>query len=77
MRITSKGQVTIPQAIREQSGLHPHTEVEFVIDGNTVRVQKVESPALGRGDRLIQHLRGRGRYGMGTDELMALLRSED
>ena len=24
MRITSKGQVTIPQAVREQAGLHPH-----------------------------------------------------
>ena len=29
MRITSKGQVTIPQRIREQAGLHPYTEVEF------------------------------------------------
>ena len=32
MRITSKGQVTIPQAIREQLGLHPKTEVEFVVE---------------------------------------------
>ena len=29
MRITSKGQVTIPQHIREELGLHPNTEVEF------------------------------------------------
>ena len=29
MRITSKGQVTIPQHIREQAGLLPMTEVEF------------------------------------------------
>ncbi|MCC6237233.1 MAG: AbrB/MazE/SpoVT family DNA-binding domain-containing protein, partial [Dehalococcoidia bacterium] len=27
MRITSKGQVTIPQEIRERAGLLPHTEV--------------------------------------------------
>ena len=33
MRITTKGQVTIPQAIREAAGLLPHTEVEFVMDG--------------------------------------------
>lgn len=31
MRITSKGQVTIPQAIREATGLLPNTEVEFQI----------------------------------------------
>ena len=32
MRITSKGQVTIPQAIREQCGLLPHTEVRFELE---------------------------------------------
>jgi AbrB family looped-hinge helix DNA binding protein len=31
MRITSKGQVTIPREIREQCGLLPHTEVRFVV----------------------------------------------
>ena len=30
MRITSKGQVTIPQEIREQCCLLPHTQVRFV-----------------------------------------------
>ncbi|HEY1361054.1 MAG TPA: AbrB/MazE/SpoVT family DNA-binding domain-containing protein [Xanthobacteraceae bacterium] len=33
MRITSKGQVTIPAAIRERAGLLPHTEVDFEVDG--------------------------------------------
>jgi hypothetical protein len=28
VRITSKGQVTIPQEIREKAGLLPHTEVD-------------------------------------------------
>ena len=32
MRITSKGQVTIPQSIRERLGLLPHTEVEFSVE---------------------------------------------
>jgi len=31
MRITSKGQVTIPVEIREQLGLTPNTEVEFEV----------------------------------------------
>jgi antitoxin PrlF len=40
MRITSKGQVTIPQAIREQCGLLPHTEVRFELDGGRVLLVK-------------------------------------
>ena len=36
MRITSKGQVTIPIVIRERLGLHPNTEVEFeIVQGKT------------------------------------------
>ena len=34
MKITSKGQVTIPQSVREQAGLHPHSEVEFEVRAN-------------------------------------------
>ena len=34
MKITSKGQVTIPQSVREQAGLHPHSEVEFEVREN-------------------------------------------
>ena len=42
MRITSKGQVTIPADIRERAGLLPHTEVEFEFDGKVVRVVRVK-----------------------------------
>ena len=45
MRITSKGQVTIPQEIREKAGLLPGTEVEFELDGRSVRIRKVEGAA--------------------------------
>ena len=44
MRITSKGQVTIPQEIREKAGLLPHSEVEF--EPATAR-----RPGSGRGTR--------------------------
>ena len=36
MRVTSKGQVTIPGAIRQKLGIFPQSEVEFVVEGNTV-----------------------------------------
>ena len=47
MRITSKGQVTIPQEIREQCGLLPHTEVRFVVEHGRVLIEK-DTPALSR-----------------------------
>ena len=40
MRITSKGQITIPSEIREQLGLTPNSEVVLAVEGNTVRVSR-------------------------------------
>lgn len=77
MRITSKGQVTIPAEIREQAGLLPNTEVNFEFDGKAVRiVRATNSSKDGRGSRLIAHLRGRGDVAMSTDEIMALTRDK-
>ncbi len=77
MRITSKGQVTIPADIRERAGLLPQTDVEFVLEGRTVRiVRKHNSPKPSRGARLVAHLKGRGDIAMSTDEIMALTRKD-
>jgi AbrB family looped-hinge helix DNA binding protein len=79
MRITSKGQVTIPQAIREQAGFLPNTEVEFVWDGELVYLVKPGStrkPA--RGEQLVGQLRRHSRaFTMSTAELMALTRGDE
>jgi AbrB family looped-hinge helix DNA binding protein len=78
MRITSKGQVTIPQAIREQAGLMPGAEVEFEIDGKTVRIALARKPGRAtRGERIVARLRGAGDIRMTTDEIMALTRGEN
>lgn len=77
MRITSKGQVTIPIEIREQAGLLPGAEVEFVWDGEVVRLRRAAAPSrMTRGERLVQRLRGSATGGMSTDEIMALVRGE-
>ena len=78
MRITSKGQVTIPKEIREKAGLLPQTEVEFGIEGGVVTVRRAKHPSGGdRGTKLISHLRSfRGKVTMSTDEVMALTREE-
>lgn len=73
MRITTKGQVTIPVEVREQLGLLPNTEVEFRISGQTVVMQKARHGAR-RGKRVVEHLRGRGTVRLSTDEIMRLTR---
>ena len=75
MRITSKGQVTIPQAIRERLGLLPDTEVEFEIDRDAVRMKRATAPRrIDRGRALIEHMRGRGSRRITTDQIMKLTR---
>ena len=73
MRITSKGQVTIPFAIRKRAGFLPDSEVEFELRGNTVILRRA-AKAPRRGPRLIRALRGRGTTRMSTDQIMALTR---
>ncbi len=77
MQITRKGQVTIPQEIRNQLGLLP-TEVEFEVVGDHTRIRKRKGSAAAgtRGQRIVQALRGTGNSGMTTDEIMALTRGE-
>jgi len=77
MRITSKGQVTIPQAIREQLGLLPGTEVDFVVEGSSVTIHRSQSSSRpSRGDFVVSRLRGAATIEMTTDEIMALTRGE-
>jgi AbrB family looped-hinge helix DNA binding protein len=77
VRITSKGQVTIPAEIRERAGLLPQTEVEFEFDGAVVRIVRAKPGKKGsRGARLVAHLRGRGDVRMSTDDIMALTRDD-
>ncbi len=77
MRITSKGQVTIPGDIRARAGLLPDTEVDFAFDGTVVTIAPAAAPRQdGRGARLVAHLRGRGDVAMSTDAIMALTRAD-
>jgi AbrB family looped-hinge helix DNA binding protein len=78
MRMTVKGQVTIPIEMREKLGLLPNSEVEFDLVGDSVRIRKAKS-GKSRGQRMLEAMRKapRPRSGMTTDQLMALTRGED
>ena len=78
MTLTSKGQVTIPQEIREKLGLLPGTRVVFDIVGDSVRIRKAAEQH--RGTELVKRMRAAGRRAGGprltTDQIMALTRGE-
>ena len=75
MRLNSKGQVTIPAALRERYGLHEGDEVDVVEDGDTLRIVRAEG-APTRGQRLVRRMRGRATTAMSTDQIMELLRGD-
>jgi antitoxin PrlF len=77
-KITSKGQVTIPKEIREELGLLPGTEVEFVREAGEARVRRAAKGRT-RGDDIVERLRkaSGGDIEMTTDEIMALTRGEN
>ncbi|WP_208677722.1 AbrB/MazE/SpoVT family DNA-binding domain-containing protein [Synechococcus elongatus] len=77
MRITRKGQVIIPQAVRQQLGLHPHCEVEFRLVGEQLVLEKVDSQRSERAIEAIAHLQAHPpRAGLSTDEILALCRGD-
>jgi AbrB family looped-hinge helix DNA binding protein len=75
MKVTTKGQVTIPQRIREKLNIRPGNEVEFRIEGKAVKLVPVRRNQR-RGRRIVEHMRGRGTVKMTTEEIMALTRGE-
>jgi AbrB family looped-hinge helix DNA binding protein len=76
MRITQKGQVTIPQDVRNRLGLLPYTEVEFEIADDHARIRKTarSKDANSRGVQAVRALRGTADTRMSTNEIMALTR---
>lgn len=73
MRVTEKGQVTIPKRLRDELGIGAGSEVDFERADDTIVIRKV-SVDPSRGRRLVERLRNRGDVAMTTDEIMALTR---
>ncbi|WP_155054964.1 AbrB/MazE/SpoVT family DNA-binding domain-containing protein [Streptomyces blattellae] len=79
MLLNSKGQVTIPAALRAKYNLHEGDEIDVIEVGGAlqiVRVEHAETP----GQRLVRRMRGsrvsKDVEGLSTDEIMELLRGE-
>ncbi|MDF2705507.1 MAG: transcriptional regulator, AbrB family [Nonomuraea muscovyensis] len=76
MKINSKGQVTIPARLRAKHNLHEGDEVEVIEVSNVLQIVRRED-SLTRGQRLVEHMRGRGKGTMTTDEIMKMMRGDD
>lgn len=72
MRVTEKGQVTIPQPIREAMGIVPGSEVVFELQGDHAVVRRIVRPEV-VAERLERYA-GSADAGMSTDEILALTR---
>lgn len=79
MKVTVKGQVTIPIALRERFGLGPGTEVEFVTADGVLQMKprKVTRKATSAFDHWLAKAAGSAKPGMTTDEIMAITRGVD
>lgn len=70
MRVTQKGQVTIPLEVRAALGIKTGTDVTFELDGRGARL--VVEPS--RASKEIARMLGAGDVPMTTDEILALTR---
>ena len=74
MKVTVKGQVTIPLPIREKLGITPYSEVDFIEDGERVYIERKNGPPSSRGR--FSRFRGAVTVKMTTDEILALTRGD-
>ena len=74
MRVTKKGQVTIPGHIRELLGITPESEVEFKEEHGRVYIRKAR-----KGTKILRfrNYRGVATVKMSTAEIMNLTRGEN
>ena len=72
MKVTTKGQVTIPLHIWESFGILPNTEVDFKVEKQRIYIER-SSGSLSKQNNY-KRLRGVGTVKMTTDEIMKLTR---
>ena len=75
MKITTKGQVTIPQKLRNRFGLLPHTEVIFTATEDGVLLKPIKNPEELLDERL-ERAAGSATIPITTSEIMRMTRGE-
>ena len=75
-RFTIKGQVTVPKEMRDACGWQAHTEVQFELLPDGVKITRADKTEK-RGRRLVERLRGAGNKKRTTDEIMSMTRGDE
>jgi AbrB family looped-hinge helix DNA binding protein len=71
MRVTQKGQVTIPLAVRRALGIRAGSDVQFRLEADGARLVIDQARAASE----IANMRGAGSGELSTDEILALTRA--
>jgi AbrB family looped-hinge helix DNA binding protein len=74
-KISTKGQVTIPQELRDRLGFVPGTRVEFEASGDEILIRRTAEGST-RARAWLERATGSASVAMTTDEIMALTRGE-
>ena len=74
MKLTSKGQVTIPQPLREKFGLFPSTEVAFEESEGGVLIKPAAASRRRQAERWLRRARGSATAKLTSDAIMRLTR---
>ncbi|WP_062012213.1 AbrB/MazE/SpoVT family DNA-binding domain-containing protein [Aureimonas sp. AU4] len=72
MRLTEKSQVTVPKAVRERLGIGPGSDVDFVAEGDGVRLVKLDDAARKRSavEDWLRSASGSGNGRLTTEDIM-------
>ena len=75
-RLSSKGQVVIPEAIRKRLGLEPGTEFVVLGEDDTVVLKPIAAPSMREFDEIIAHAAHAAREaGLRPSDIAAAIRA--
>ena len=77
MRVTTKGQVTIPLTVRRALGIQPGTDVTIALAGDHAEIRPVQGRSRSRGRLLVEALAGTADPGVTTEDIMNMTRGID
>ncbi len=77
MRVSDKGQVTLPKALREAAGISANSEVRISLEGGRIVVERADqrhsqaiAERLRRFNKALDALAGTGDPSIRTDDVM-------
>ncbi|MFO1034357.1 MAG: AbrB/MazE/SpoVT family DNA-binding domain-containing protein [Hyphomicrobiales bacterium] len=81
MRMTSKGQVTIPKHVRDRAGIRPGAELSVVYDHGVVKILRNRRNGTADEDQAyeawLKRIKGTATDGVTTDEILKATRERE